>query len=142
MAFRLSVNPPAIIRIRSDRGGKGKARVLYVTLPVNHPPHLLPHELHHVKQWWVTTAVCGSVLGGLAHFVPAVPYEVAGLSVGVFGALYFTSKSFRFWAEVGAYRVSASVQPKRIGAFAKMLYEYNTGHTLAQCRKAIEESKK
>lgn len=142
MSIKLSINPPAIIRIRSDKSGWGKARGPYVSVPANHTPHLIPHELHHVKQWWATTAICGAVLGGLAHYLPSVPYEVAGLSVGVFGALYFTSKSFRFWAEVGAYRVSASVQTKRIGAFAKMLYEYNTGHTLAQCRKAIEESKK
>ena len=137
--MRFNISPPAIVHTRKNGPDRwARARGPFVSLPYHSSPHQLPHELHHVRQWWAITVISAILLASLHLFVPAVPYHVAGLSVGVFGALYFVSKSFRFWAEVGAYRVSAYVQPKRIGQFAKMLYGYNTGRTLAQCRKAIE----
>ena len=135
--MKINLIPPAVIRIRKDAGGHGYARGPYVSLPSNTTPHQLPHELTHVAQWWAMTAFCGALLY-LAHAaVAAIPIEAMGLAVGVHGVLYFASKKYRFWAEVQAYRVSVETSPDRAEEFSKMLHNYDTGKTLAQCRDAL-----
>ena len=136
--MKFPLNPPAIIRIRKDTGGYGLARGPYVTLPADTTPHQLPHELTHVKQWWMLTAICAALLYVAQMYVPAVPMEAMALSVGVHGGLYALSKKYRFWAEVQAYRVSAKTSPERVEAFAKMLHNYDTGKTIDQCRAALK----
>ena len=135
--MKLNINPPAIIRIRKDNGGYGYARGPYVSLPVDTTPHQLPHELTHVKQWWMLTCISAAVIYVAQMYVAALPLEAMALSIGVHAGLYMVSKHYRFWAEAQAYRVSAKVSPERTEDFAKMLYAYNTGRTLEQCRKAI-----
>lgn len=135
MKFNLS--PPAIIRIRKDDGGYGYARAFYVTLPANTSPHQLPHELVHVHQWWALSLLSAVALF-IGHLLFDMPIEAMALSIGVHGGLYAVSKRYRFWAEVQAYRASAKTSPQRVEEFAKMLYAYNTGATLDQCRAAIK----
>ena len=135
--MRVNLYPPAVIRIRKDSGGFGYARGPYVSLPVDHSAHQLPHELHHVKQWWMVTLLSAVALYALQYYVAFLPLEVIGLSVGVMGMLTRLSKTFRFATEASAYRVSTKVSPDRIDQFAKMLYDYNTGRTLEQCRAAL-----
>ena len=129
--------PPAVIRIRKDTGGWGYARGAYVSLPADTTPHQLPHELTHVAQWWAMTALCSALLWLAQAAFPAIPVEVMALSIGVHGGLYTLSKRYRFLAEVQAYRVSVETSPERAEDFAKMLHNYDTGKTLAQCREAL-----
>lgn len=138
--IKLNIMPPAIIRIRKDLGGYGFARMFYVTLPANTTPHQLPHELVHVKQWWLVTVVFAAVLYVAQMYVTALPMGAMALSIGVHGGLHLLSKSYRFWAEAAAYRVSAKINPDRIEQFARMLYGYNTGRTMDQCRAALKAS--
>ena len=138
--MKLSVNPPAIIRIRKDNGGYGYARAFYVTLPANTSPHQLPHELIHVRQWWALTAASAILIYVAQIYVAALPIEAMALSIGTHSGLYMVSKSYRFWAEAQAYRVSAKTRPQRIEEFAKMLYAYKTGRTLEQCLAALKAS--
>lgn len=137
--MKFNLYPPAIIRIRKDIGGFGYARAFYVSLPANTSPHQLPHELAHVRQFWALTAISASALY-IVHLYFALPIEIMALSIGVHGGLHAVSKGYRFWAEAEAYRVSAKTSPQRIEEFAQMLYAYNTGRTLEQCRAAIKAS--
>ena len=135
--MKFNLIPPAIIRIRKDKGGYALARGPYITLPADTTPHQLPHELIHVKQWWMLTAICAAALYVVQMYVPSVPMEAMGLSVGVHGGLYAGSKLYRFWAETQAYRMSLSVSPEREEDFAKMLNGYDTGRTLEECKQAL-----
>jgi len=135
MTFNLI--PPAIISIRKDTGGYGLARGPYVTLPADTTPHQLPHELTHVKQWWMLTVICAAALYVAQIYITALPMGAMALSIGVHGGLYALSKRYRFWAEVQAYRASVETSPERADDFAKMLHGYDTGKTLAQCRAAL-----
>lgn len=136
--MQFNLIPPAIISIRKDTGGYGLARGPYVTLPADTTPHQLPHELTHVAQFWAMTAFCGALLWLASVAVAVLPTEAMALAVGVHGALYFASKRYRFLAEVQAYRVSVETSPDRAEEFAKMLHNYDTGKTLAQCRAALK----
>jgi len=137
--MQFSINPPAIIRIRSDTDGYGSARGPYVSLPANTSSHQLPHELIHVKQWWAATIISAVLLASIHLVFPSVPYSVAAASIVVHGGLYTLSKRYRFWAEAEAYRASVKATPARREAFVKMLHGYNTGKTLAQCRAALKD---
>ena len=134
--MRFNLNPPAIIRIRKDNGGYGFARMCYVTLPADTTPHQIKHELVHVRQWWAISLLAASALY-IVHLYFALPIEIMALSIGTHSGLYVVSKGYRFWAEAEAYRVSAKTSPQRIEEFAQMLYAYNTGRTLDECRDAL-----
>tara|TARA_R110000772_G_scaffold138467_4_gene247433 strand:- start:724 stop:1182 length:459 start_codon:yes stop_codon:yes gene_type:complete len=135
--MQFNLIPPAAIRIRRDVGGWGYARGPYVSLSADTTPHQLPHELTHVAQWWAVTAFCAALLWLAQVAFPSVPLEAMALSIGVHGGLYALSKRYRFWAEVQAYRVSVETSPERAEDFVKMLHNYDTGKTLAQCRAAL-----
>jgi hypothetical protein len=131
---------PAIVFRRAASAGRvhGKALGPVVILPHDAPPHLVAHELQHVRQWWVAMLASAAVLAAVAHIVPAVPYGVVALSVGVHGALYRLA-AFRFRVEAAAYAASARVAPDQIKLFARALAsEHGTGRSVADCREEIQ----
>lgn len=134
--MKLHLFPPALIFRHGSKWGRARGPLVW--LAHDDAPHQLPHELVHVWQWWIITALTAAVLAGVAHVVPALPYGVTGLSIGVTGALTALSPAYRWWSEVQAYRVSYRASPERLDDFARMLFvEYSTGRTFEQCRAAL-----
>lgn len=141
MTISFNIMPPAIIHVRKPSADRwGRARLFWVSVPHNHSPHQIPHELHHVGQFWQLTIVCAVIIAGVASQVPLISYWAVCLAGLPWALFYAKSKTFRFHAEVGAYRVSNKVQPHRTGEFVKMLRGYDTGRTLKECRAAINKA--
>lgn len=133
--MRLNLVPPSVIY--SGKGDWAKQRGPFIKLPKKPSNHQLPHELVHVSQWWIITALSALVIFALASY-GLVPIGAIALSVGVMGILTLLSSQFVWWSEVQAYRKSYEVSPDRLEDFAMMLYrEYSQDKTLKECREAL-----
>lgn len=83
--------------------------------------------------------IAAIMLLGLQVIVPQVPLGVVGLSVGVMGALQYTSAWFRLRVEVAGYGASYKVDPENITKFATALSNsYKLGVSVNECKRLIK----
>lgn len=92
----------------ADFGGTAKGFVIRIRPEYRGDQGLLRHELEHVRQFWrvglaMTALLCAAVFGLDLH--PAWLISVAAAGMSTHDLAYSSSRRYRLWAEVRAYRV-------------------------------------
>lgn len=87
---------------------------------------LLAHEVEHIKQWAVLSAITCALIAvaglhiGLINGVPA--WSIFPIGLGLHAMLYSLLPEYRLWAEVNAYRVQAGYYAEdRLPLFARFI---------------------
>lgn len=97
---------------------------------------LIKHELEHVKQWWITTALFTALLGAVVYFLQPL-WPIIALSPFAHGALYTLIRPYRQWAEVSAHRVQVKAGGNRESLAKHLSSAYKLKMTYDEAWEAI-----
>lgn len=98
------------------------------------------HEYAHIKQWYVIMLIFSLLLLSLMTVFSTYLIYFYPMFFKLHGAMYATSKNYRQYCEVNAFKAQLKHYPEKIDFFAKfMATNYDLGITIAKSKMLLED---